>query len=379
MATTRRRKSLSVIDQIKSEPYRFEFFQAVRMLERAAALDPSEYRFASEPVAQQARPNQEAVRFNARQSLAFQASDISNVSTRDTDDCEDSNNPDKQWLMEVCFMGLTGSQGVMPYYLSEVVLQELKNKSPALKDYLDLFNHRSISLFFQAWHKYQLPANYERQKQQGDRQPDLFTHALMALSGLGTQELQYRLPIPDEAIAGFAGFTGREQCTADSLSRMIKQYFDLDVSIQQFQGQWQDLPYDVLSRLPGPEVPRGLNNVLGSNALLGSSCYHIQSKFSVIVEPMPYDKFMSIAPGSKKLEALKAFIRFSAGIELDFDIQVTLCDKEVPPVQLNETEDYQPLLGWNTHATHEPIERDPIVITLSQDMYAPDDSLPLAS
>ena len=99
--------------------------------------------------------------------------------------------------------------------------------------------------FFQAWHKYQLPANYERQKQQGDRQPDLFTHALMALSGLGMQELQYRLPIPDEAIAGFAGFMGREQCTADSLSRMIKQYFDLDVSIQQFQGQWQDLPYDV--------------------------------------------------------------------------------------------------------------------------------------
>jgi type VI secretion system protein ImpH len=379
MATTRRRKSLTVVDQLTSEPHRFEFFQAVRLLERASALDGGEYRYATEPVAQQARPNHEAIRFNARQSLSFNASDVSKISTQETDDCGDSNRPEQQWLMEVCFMGLTGSQGVMPQYLSELVLQELKNKDSALKDYLDIFNHRTISMFYQAWHKYQLPASYERNKQQGDRQPDTFTHALLALSGLGMQELNYRLPIADEAIAGFGGFLSRQVCTADSLGRMIKQHFDLDVSIKQFQGQWQQLPQDVLSRLPGTEVPRGLNNVLGSNALLGSTCYHIQSKFSVVVDPMPYEKFMSIAPGSKKLEALKSFIRFSAGIELDFDIEVTLCDQEVPPAQLSDSDNYQPLLGWNTHATHDSIARDPIIITLTQDIYAPDDSLPLAS
>ena len=41
------------------------------MLERAAALDSSEYRFASEPVAQQARPNHEAVRFNGAPKSGF--------------------------------------------------------------------------------------------------------------------------------------------------------------------------------------------------------------------------------------------------------------------------------------------------------------------
>lgn len=379
MVTTRRRKSLAIVDQLASEPYRFDFFQAVRLLERISALDPREFHYATEPVAQNAVPSREAVRFKSSPQLSFQAADIDKIRERDTDDQGDSHRAEKQWEMVVNFMGLTGSQGVMPYYLSEIVLQELRKKNTALKDYLDLFNHRAVSMYYQAWHKYQLPVNFERSRQQGSQRNDLFTDALLSLAGLGSKELSYRLPVPDEALAGFAGQLSRPICTADGLRGMIRQYFGINVRIKQFQGQWQELPEDVQTRLPGPEAPRGLNNILGTNAILGASCYQIQNKFTVEIDPLPYAQFMDIAPGSKKLEALKTFVHFSVGSELDFDIEVTLSDREVPPVQLSSDPEYQPLLGWNSHMSHQTNEEQTTLIRLSQDIHAPEDSLPLAS
>lgn len=267
----------------------------------------------------------------------------------------------------------------MPHYLSEVVLKEMRQKNNSLRDYLDIFNHRSISMYYQAWHKYQLPVNYERNRQRGSRQTDLFSQALTALAGLGLNELNYRLPIPDTAMAGMAGLQSRNICTADSLRRMISHYFELDTQIEQFQGQWQELPEDILCRLPGPESPSGINNRLGGNAILGTSCFHAQSKFTVVIAPLPYDKFMSIAPGTQKLEALKSFIHFTAGIELDFDISVTLAQDVVPPVQLVDDEHYQPLLGWNTHMSLNNDDNELVEIILCQDIGSPDDGLPLAS
>lgn len=88
---------------------------------------------------------------------------------------------------------------------------------------------------------------------------------------------------------------------------------------------------------------------------------------------------MSIAPGTQKLEALKSFIHFTAGIELDFDISVTLAQDVVPPVQLVDDEHYQPLLGWNTHMSLNNDDNELVEIILCQDIGSPDDGLPLAS
>ncbi len=389
MVTTRRRKELTVIQQLLREPYRFDFFQSIRLLERSSALSQKQHSFATEPVANNALPNREVVRFHASPQLNFKGSDISSIDTKDTEDCGDSNRPDKQWAVGVNFMGLTGSQGVMPYYLTELVLREQRQKNFALSEFLSLFDHRSISLFFKAWHKYQLPASVERSHQQAQKlrhksstskpQRDLFSDALLSLAGLGTSELSYRLPVADEALAGFSGSLSRQIRTADELKGMICAHFDLDVTIEQFQGQWQELPKDIQTRLPGEECPRGMNNQLGCNAVLGESCFQIQNKFSVVIAPLPYAQFVTLAPGSKKLETLKSFVHFSVGSELDFDINVTLLDREVPPANLTDTDEYQPLLGWNSHLSYNPDDQQTTQIKLTQDVYTPDDSLPLAS
>ena len=376
MATSRRRQSFTVIERLRREPYRFDFFQAVRLLERAATFAGDGN--ALEPVASSAPPWRELVRFSAQSSLSFVGSDVLRLEQRDKKDTENPGKQLNQWHMEVGFTGLMGSQGVMPYYLTEIILQELREKSTALRDFLDIFNHRHISLLYRAWHKYQLPANYERYHLRREREPDLFSHALASLSGLGTTEMRYRMSVPDEALLGMAGHLSRQQCSAAALVSMIRHHFGLDVKIEQFRGQWDELPEDVLCRLPGPGYPQGINNCLGINTILGTHCFQAQNKFRVVIEPLAYEQFMTIAPGSQKLEALKSFIQFSAGIEMDFEISVTLNTAQVMPVQLTDNPDREPLLGWNTHMVGEQQKEQCVEITLSADQISPDEALPAA-
>ncbi|BFM12109.1 type VI secretion system baseplate subunit TssG [Simiduia litorea] len=377
MATTRRRKSLTLVDQLKSEPSRFEFFQAVRLLETAAAQDHSG-QYARAPVAILAQPTKEAIRFKSNNRLAFSGADILSLATEPNGLTSDSGEQQIRWVMDLSFIGLTGAQGVLPYRYSELVLQEIKDKNSALADFFDLFNHRSASLYFQAWHKYRLPVNYERERQSNKGGIDKFTDALYSLAGIGTPELQYRLPFNDEIIAGFSGGLGRNIMSADVLKGMIKHLFQLNVDIEQFKGQWQPLDKEVACRLPGEECLDGVNNQLGVNSIIGSYCYHAQSKFSVIVAPLPYKRFMELAPGTKKLEALRSFIRFSVGIDLEFDISITTAQNQVPPTRLANECDYQPALGWNTHLyAQDEVEIESMKINLSQETESPEEGLKL--
>ena len=78
-------------------------------------------------------------------------------------------------------MGLTGPLGVLPHAYTELLLDRIRQKDTALRDFLDLFHHRIISLFYQAWEKYRFTIAYER----GER--DRFSHHLLDLIGLGTR------------------------------------------------------------------------------------------------------------------------------------------------------------------------------------------------
>lgn len=376
MASPRWRQSTSVIGRLKEAPYQFEFFQSVRLLEKAAIY--SEAKFSDKPVAGYSPPNQEFVRFCAQTSLSFVGADVLKLSIRKESDELNSGGKSNQWQMQVGFGGLTGSQGVMPYFLTELVHKEAKGKSTALRDFLDIFNHRNISLFYQAWHKYQLPANYERARRQNAREPDLFSHAIAAIAGLGTTEMRYRMAVPDEALMGMAGHLGRQQCSAAALKSMIQQYFELDVEIEQFRGQWDELPADVLTRLPSADHPKGVNNCLGVNSILGTHCFQAQNKFRVVVTPASYESHMDISPGSEKLEALKSFIQLSAGVELDFDISVAVPADHVAPLQLDSTAEPKALLGWNSQMLRESQAKECLMISLSSDSYAPDEALPTA-
>ena len=357
MASARRRKSLAVTRQLQEEPYRFEFFQAVRLLEMAARINAGKgQKFARVPVAKGAPPNRESVRFRAQASLAFRGSDVDRVEIAETLELDDEEAPQKQWQMLINSFGLFGSNGVLPYHISELVIKRLRQKDRSLANFLDVLNHRSTSLYYQAWHKYRLPLVYERAHREGRNRGDIFSHMLASFVGLGTDKLQERLPIPDDAMLGFAGLLAKGVPSAPTMAKILEHYFELPVQVEQFVGKWQPLPEDMQSRLPGLGVPLGQNNYLGENVILGRQCWDIQSKFRIRIEQLNYAQFVGIAPGTAKMKALKAMVRFMAGSEFDFDIEISIRQKDLPRVGLGQVaqidgraiEGGELMLGWNS-------------------------------
>src|SRR5947199_303842 len=134
----------------------------------------------------------------------------------------------------------------------------LKGRPVGLDDFLDIFNHRFISLFYRAWEKYRFPIAYERG---GD---DAFSRHLYSLIGMGTAGLQKQLGISDEILLYYAGLLSQRPRAAIALEGLLQDYFGVPVEVEQFTGEWFLMNVDALTCLGAG----GQNNQLGVNAAL---------------------------------------------------------------------------------------------------------------
>ncbi len=344
----------SVAARLFRQFYQFDFFQAVRILER---LDSARV-----PVGRAGPPGQEVVRFKAHASLSFPPSSIANLV------------PPTAGVpvpaMTVPFLGLTGPSGVLPRHYTELLLRiEKELKTPekyALRDWLDLFNHRLLSLFYRAWEKYRFDVTYGRRAAGGES--DLFSHVLLSLVGLGTPALQNRLRVvscwdsgaqrkervlarvENLTLAYYGGLLAHRPRTAIGLEALLHDYFRLPVRVQQFQGHWVRLEESKQSRLGDPSGYA----VLGSNAVVGERVWDVQGKIRLCVGPLTYDQYRDLLPDREPFPERKSFfalahmVRFYVGAELTFDVQLVLHPDEVPECQLAEGTADGPQLGWNT-------------------------------
>jgi type VI secretion system protein ImpH len=322
-----------------------EFFQAVRLLER---LFPNRA-----AVGEFADPADEVVRFAVTPGTAFPASEIQAL--------EPPPAPGEPPRMTVNFMGTHGPQGVMPLVYNAFVAERTRARDHALREFLDIFNHRIISLFYRAWAKYRVDALSERPAADGVRDP--FAQHLLDLVGLGTPGLQRRLPMSDQALLQYAGLLGPQPRSAVALEQLLADYFDVRAEVQQFVGAWFSIDASSQTSLDdhGPETQLGLG------AVVGDELWDCQSRVRVRLGPLArrdYDRFL---PGGEAHEQLRALVRFYAGDEIEFELQLVLARDEVPACVLGgDDASGASTLGWSTWLRSAPLSRDPddTVLTL---------------
>lgn len=314
------------------EPFRFDFFQAVRLLERIAPE--------RKPVGRFVNPSDEVARFGASPSLSFPASQIQNF-TR-----PEGGPP----MLRVNFMGLTGPSGVLPYAYTELIIERLRAKDRTLRDFLDIFNHRIVSLFYQAWEKYRFTVAYER----GER--DRFSHHLLDLIGLGTAGLQQRQQVPDDSLLYYCGLLGIETRSASAFRAILSDYFDAPVEIEQFVGAWYPADADTQCAV-GEE--RGASEQLGMGAIVGDAVFDQQSRVRIRLGPLDYAQYREFLPGGDAWRALRSITGFFARGEFDVEVQLILRRDEVPACELDGGGEGAPRLGWSTWMKSKPFERDP--------------------
>src|SRR5437763_1402378 len=111
MAATVRGTEPSLEQTLVEAPYRFDFFQAVRLLQRR--LPPG-----GAGVGREGSPAREAVRFIAQLGLNFPASAVHQL--------EPTDRADGPAAMTVNFMGLTGPSGVLPRVYTELIQERCR-------------------------------------------------------------------------------------------------------------------------------------------------------------------------------------------------------------------------------------------------------------
>lgn len=331
-------------EALAADPHSFGFFQAVRLLER---LFPGRAH-----VGGYDDPAREVVRFGVNPSLAFPASEIQGLEL-------DGERP----AMKVNFMGLIGPQGVLPHHYSLIVAERLRARDAALADFLDIFHHRLISLFYQAWRKMRFTIARE------DASDDRLARHLADLIGLGLDNARERLPFPDEALIYRAGLLAPQPRGAVALQQFLEDFFDVPAEVQQFVGGWFPLEHEDRCVIGEEKDDR---NRLGFGAVAGDEIWNEQAGVRIRLGPLDRDRFDDFLPDGSAHEALKALLRFFSHDQIDFQVQLVLDGNEVSGLRLGEDPRGEGAcaaqrLGWSTWVCTTPRTRaaDETILNLS--------------
>jgi type VI secretion system protein ImpH len=321
-----------VENRLSGEPQSFEFFQALRLLERLSQ--------GRTPVGGFANPATEVVRLAAHNSLAFPPSQIHSLEWRE----------DQPPRMTVNFMGLTGPEGVLPLYYTQLIAERIRARDTALRDFLDIFNHRIISLFYRAWEKYRFTIEFER----GERDR-VFQH-LLDLIGVGTPGLQGRQPVPDHSLVYYAGLLAQKPRSAEALRLILMDYFEVPVEIEQFAGAWFPLDLGTQCCL---RDGRTSSEQLGYGAIAGDEIWSEQSRVRIRMGPLTLEQYRDFLPSGTAYEPLRAITKFFSGDEMDFDVQLILRREDTPGCELGAGDEQAPKLGWISWMNTAGMNRDP--------------------
>jgi type VI secretion system protein ImpH len=347
------------MQELVEEPWKFDFFQAVRLLHQVAFQSSSTT--GTRPLRSVGgvwRPEDEVVQFHAQISFGFPSAEISRAKVIGSGAFDDAPAEIQRFAVETTFMAIGGTSGVLPQHYTRQILDRERRNDFALRQFLDLFHHRIISLFYRAWEKYRFPIGWERsQLDPGQGTEDLFTQAIYSLVGMGADALnptrrvssvvRNRQAFPDETFLYYAGLFSHRPRTAVGLERILADVFGVAVHVRQFQGQWLKLDLHDQSQMPTADRPLGLNCELGSTAFVGERVWNVEGRIRIELGPLSYREFLRFSPGSKAFVQLAQLVRVWVGLEPDVEIQPILQSEEVPMAAIGGSEGASQL-GWNS-------------------------------
>ena len=313
------------LERLHAEPGRFGFFQAVRLLYSANGFDGR---------GTGARPG--PLRFTTPASLAFPPSELHSIE-----------HGDSNTRLCVNFMGLTGPSGVLPRTYTELLIARKSNRDRSAQEFLDVFNHRLVSLFWLAWAKHRP----EIGRQFGFQNSVL--RYLEYVVGLGTPALQARLhpnrrvatktrELPGAALVYFSGLVAQRPHGERAIAQVVSAVVGAPVEAAGCLGTWQTISADARTRL-GRDAHR-----LGHGCVLGTRYWDRQTTLRLTIGPLDRTRFNTLLPRGSRLGDVIELTRFLTGLALDLRVRLSLRAEQVPPLRLGARDQDRPQLGWNT-------------------------------
>ena len=364
MPPQKRRQPVAVIARLLAEPHRFAFFQAVRLLDRWFGKGGRERGTGTSGLSSR-------LHFRNTLSLSFPASEIAELKVIDAavpavditsaqgapmlDDVVDTTaaaaataassvvaaSSIERIEITPAFMGLLGSGGALPIFYTEMLAErEIYHRDTAARAFLDIFQHRAVALFYEAWRKHRLPVQYE-----SDRRNN-FMPLVLAVAGIGQSSLRERLHgdeggVADDTLAYFSGLLQQRPVSVRVVQQMVSEYFRVPVAVEQFIGRWFTLPSDSATSL-------GLANaVLDASAVVGERVWQRDLRMRLTIGPMVRDKFHRFLPGGSAALALRELLTMLTGVTLEYEVRLSLRADEVQGTKL-DAGGVGAHLGWDS-------------------------------
>lgn len=308
-----------LIEALYGEPFRFEFYQAVKLMEILFPdrLSPGEY----------SHPDKETLRFRANVSFEFPASEVFDLQKPEGD------RPD---AMDVSVMSLAGSLGPLPIPYTNLILDRVRSKDETLKDFLDIFNHRLISLLYRLRKTCRIGFRFESPEKSH------FSKYLFAFMGMATDGLQNRVAFKDRSFLYYAGLISQQPHSMAALESIVSHYFNVPCKGIPLRGNWLPVASDQITRLGRT----GRNRRLGQTVLVGHRVWVQQDRFALRMGPMDVDLYLDLLPCGPGWNAFCRLVKFFAGDLMYFDATLMIKKEQVPAATLHRSNGSR--LGWTS-------------------------------
>ena len=329
---------LALLNAIKTNPYAFGFFQAVRHLECVYKDKPR--------VGQSLRPKDDPIRFGQPPSLAFPSANLAYFKLGE------KGLPPK---MGVNFFGVYGPNGPLPLHLTEYAHSRIVNNNDStFSAFTDVFHHRMLSLFYRAWANTQPTISYDRPES------DQFAKYVGSLFGIGMPAFRNQDSLQDRVKFYYSGLLAGQTKNAEGLRAIVSDFLNMHADIEQFVGHWIDLPKECRLQL-------GITRetcTLGVNAALGRKAWECQQNFRIVLGPLSREQYLKMLPGGQSLRRLQDIVRNYVGDELAWDVKLVMKKEHMPSLKLGITGK----LGWTSRIWSKTIEQDVDALIINPSM-----------
>ncbi|MDR0218896.1 MAG: type VI secretion system baseplate subunit TssG [Enterobacteriaceae bacterium] len=323
---------------------RYNFYQLVELINKLAV--------AWEKTGETDWPDREAIRFKSSASLAFPTRDVISL----------TQNAQGRFEMEVSFLGLHGSQSPMPgYYLDSLAWEDAQGEN-RLTDFLNLFNHRLITLLHRVWRKYRYYICFE------NGGSDSFSQRMFSLVGLGSDVNRRLLNINHSKMLAYAGLLASPGRSPEVICSLVSHCFDLhDVTLHGWQFRKVTIPDDQQNRLgrqnKGLRVGDKELSVLGMNFVIGTWIGDYSGKFLLSINNLTRDRFLSFLPDGKNYLPLVMFISFIMRSQFAWELRLGLAENQAGGMVLGTKQNNH--LGW-TSFLGEPEQKPFVTISVME-------------
>jgi type VI secretion system protein ImpH len=282
------------IDKLLSSPQSFDLLKAIALLDQEASqmgfspLDSRDSRPGLETIGRQ------SVRLSGQSSLGFVPSDVSAVTS--------SPETGEAFKLLTAVMSLAGNTGPLPLAFTEELIARNANQDFATRDFLDLFHHRLLRLFYLIRKRSHPGLSIQDPWQSAV--PRLVSH-LANLPPVRSARIEYS----PATYPRHSSLLAMESRSVVGLRQYLFDRLGIRFQIESFVGRWQFLKGGFVNRLGSstsePTSARGHQTILGRNAILGQRVMVPTHGIRLTAGPMPSKIIDGLLPGAPDHSKLK--------------------------------------------------------------------------